>query len=47
MKNINIQWDPEKAETNKSKHGISFDDAVTVFFDLNGKVINDQYGAKR
>ncbi len=38
---ISIKWDPEKAETNKSKHGISFDDAVTVFFDLNGKVIND------
>jgi uncharacterized DUF497 family protein len=26
-------WDPRKAEANAAKHGISFDDAVTVFLD--------------
>jgi uncharacterized DUF497 family protein len=26
-------WDPRKAETNAAKHGVSFDDAVTVFLD--------------
>ena len=26
-------WDPDKAETNAKKHGISFDLAVTVFHD--------------
>jgi len=26
-------WDPEKAERNRSKHGVTFDEAVTVFFD--------------
>ncbi|MGH8477604.1 MAG: BrnT family toxin [Methylococcales bacterium] len=26
-------WDPIKAETNEQKHGISFDEAATVFGD--------------
>src|SRR5919197_6741270 len=29
-------WDPRKAEANAAKHGVSFDDAVTVFLDANG-----------
>jgi uncharacterized protein len=28
-----FQWDPRKAEANAAKHGVSFDDAVTVFLD--------------
>ncbi len=28
-----FEWDPRKAEANAAKHGISFDDAVTVFLD--------------
>lgn len=28
-------WDSEKAEINKRKHGIYFEDAVRVFFDDN------------
>jgi len=28
-----FEWAPRKAEANAAKHGISFDDAVTVFLD--------------
>jgi len=28
-----FEWDPIKAQINEKKHGVSFDDATTVFFD--------------
>jgi uncharacterized DUF497 family protein len=28
-----FEWDPRKAEANAVKHGVSFDDAVSVFLD--------------
>ena len=28
-----FEWDPRKAQANAAKHGVSFDDAVTVFLD--------------
>jgi hypothetical protein len=28
-----FEWDEEKAESNLRKHGISFDDAIEVFYD--------------
>jgi len=28
-----FEWDPEKARTNRTKHGIEFADAVEVLFD--------------
>jgi uncharacterized DUF497 family protein len=28
-----FEWDPEKADANFQKHGVSFDDASTVFGD--------------
>jgi hypothetical protein len=30
---INFEWDDEKAKANFRKHGISFDEATTVFMD--------------
>ncbi|PWU21415.1 MAG: hypothetical protein C5B50_01735 [Verrucomicrobia bacterium] len=30
---MNFEWDPEKAAANKRKHGISFEEAATVFAD--------------
>ena len=30
-----FEWDPQKAEANRVKHGVSFDEAVTVFLDGN------------
>lgn len=28
-----FEWDPLKAQANMDKHGVNFDDAVTVFLD--------------
>jgi len=30
---VNFEWDPEKAARNLGKHGISFEEAATVFGD--------------
>jgi len=30
---ITFDWDPQKATTNRKKHGVSFDEAKSVFFD--------------
>jgi uncharacterized DUF497 family protein len=30
-----FEWDPRKAGANAAKHGVSFDEAVTVFLDAN------------
>jgi uncharacterized protein len=30
-----FEWDPRKAQANAARHGVSFDDAVTVFLDAN------------
>ncbi len=36
-----MKWHASKASLNKKKHGISFDEAKTVFLDENAKVIHD------
>ena len=33
MKELRFEWDPVKAESNLKKHGVSFEEARTVFFD--------------
>lgn len=40
-------WDPNKAESNKRKHKVSFDEAVTVFYDDNALVIDDLEHSKK
>jgi uncharacterized protein len=30
---MRFEWDPEKARRNLAKHGVSFEDAATAFFD--------------
>jgi len=30
---MQFEWDPKKAELNRKKHGVSFEEAVTVFYD--------------
>jgi uncharacterized DUF497 family protein len=30
---MEFEWDPEKARANLRKHGVSFDEAATVFLD--------------
>lgn len=36
-----FEWDPEKAESNLRKHGVSFVEAATVFFDTLSVTIPD------
>jgi uncharacterized DUF497 family protein len=38
---MDIIWDPQKERTNISKHKVSFEEAKTVFYDPNAKVIYD------
>lgn len=38
---MEFEWDKNKAERNKKKHGISFSDASTVFGDPFELTIND------
>ena len=35
MKELRFEWDDRKEKTNIKKHGISFDEARTVFYDEN------------
>jgi len=38
---IKFIWDKTKAASNEKKHGVSFEEAITVFDDENGRVIFD------
>ena len=35
MKRLRFEWDARKASANLRKHGVSFEEARTVFFDEN------------
>jgi uncharacterized protein len=41
MGGLRFEWDPQKAALNLAKHGVSFDEAVTVFYDDAGLLIDD------
>ncbi len=36
-----FEWDPEKVRRNLKKHGVSFDEAATVFFDPLSATFDD------
>ena len=38
---MEFEWDPQKNKTNKHKHGISFEEAQSVFYDENGRYMAD------
>lgn len=38
---LRFEWDPKKAMANLRKHGVSFEDAQTVFVDEKAKLIDD------
>jgi len=38
---LEFEWDPAKAEANLKEHGISFDEATTVFRDTLSITISD------
>jgi len=39
--NIEFAWDRRKARSNLAKHGISFEEAQTVFFDDSARLMED------
>jgi uncharacterized protein len=41
MNELSFEWDPKKAELNKAKHRVSFEEAKTVFYDERALVIPD------
>ena len=41
MKDLRFEWDERKAKSNLSKHGVSFEEAKTVFYDDAALVIAD------
>ena len=38
---LRFEWDARKAASNRAKHKVSFDEAVTVFGDPLGRIIDD------
>ncbi len=38
---LQFKWDSKKAEANKVKHGVSFEEAITVFADPLGRIFED------
>ena len=38
---LEFEWDPGKAEANRKKHGVSFQEASTVFGDPLGRLAYD------
>lgn len=38
---IGFEWDVNKARTNQAKHGVSFEEAATVFGDPCARIIAD------
>jgi len=41
MDELRFEWDPNKAESNRRKHGVSFEEAQTAFWDDNALLVND------
>jgi uncharacterized DUF497 family protein len=39
--NIEFAWDRRKARSNLAKHGVSFEEAQTVFLDESARLIDD------
>jgi len=39
---LRLVWDPHKAETNLEKHGVSFEEALTVFADPSARIFDDE-----
>jgi uncharacterized protein len=38
---MRVEWDPDKAQANRVKHGVSFPDAEAVLFDPHGVTRED------
>jgi len=38
---VRFEWDPKKAKQNLKKHGVSFEEAVTIFYDPLSATFDD------
>ena len=38
---MSFEWDPRKAAANRKKHGVSFEEALTVFGDRLARIFDD------
>jgi uncharacterized protein len=41
MKSLSFEWDERKSAANAKKHGVSFEEAKSVFVDEQAKLIDD------
>lgn len=41
MRDLTFEWDLEKSLLNEKKHGVTFEEASSVFYDVNALVIAD------
>ncbi len=41
MARVEFTWDPAKARTNLRKHGVSFEEAESVFYDDRARLVDD------
>ena len=41
MPEIEFEWEPGKDRSNRKKHGVSFDEAATAFYDEEGLFLDD------
>ncbi len=39
---LRFEWDPEKAAANLAKHGVSFEEGLTVFSDPLARIFDDE-----
>jgi uncharacterized DUF497 family protein len=44
---VNFTWDPRKATSNQKKHGVTFEEAATVFADPLALAIQDEVHGER
>jgi len=42
LEKLNFNWDPDKEKQNKRKHGVSFEEASWVFYDVNAVYMDDK-----
>ena len=42
MKKLRFEWNSRKSTANKRKHGVSFEEAQTVFYDERAILIEDE-----
>jgi len=41
MDGLNFEWDRRKETANRKKHGVTFEEARTAFFDENARFMSD------